>query len=68
MNEILYTGNLKAFIESLNINEEKKNILISKIPDMDSDDRKALFKKLLMIYFLDLEDEEAGERIKKYCS
>jgi hypothetical protein len=65
-NEILYTGNLKAFIESLNVAKEKKDTLISKLPNMDLDERKSLFKKLLMVYFLDIEDKESDERIRKY--
>jgi hypothetical protein len=64
-NEILYTGNLQTFIESLDIPKEKKEALIARLPNMDLDDRKALFKKLLMVYFLDQEDNETEKEIKE---
>lgn len=66
-NKILYNGSLKAFIESLKISREGKDALIAKVDTMDFAERAALFKKLLMVYFLDLESEEAIKKIGKYC-
>ncbi|MDD5568871.1 MAG: hypothetical protein PHG23_00415 [Candidatus Pacebacteria bacterium] len=66
-NKILYNGSLKAFIESLKISRKGKDALIAKVDTMDFAERAALFKKLLMVYFLDLESEEAIKKIGKYC-
>ena len=65
-NTLLKNGSLKKFIQSVNINEEKKKFLTSKVPEMDLEEREKLFKALTEIYLLDLEEKEAIEKVKKF--
>lgn len=57
---------LKDFIEELKISRERKDFLISKVPQLDLKERINLFDTLKEIHFLDLEEEEAISRVEKY--
>ncbi len=61
----LNDGSLKKFIRGVKISQKEKNFLISKLPEMDFEDRKALLETLFKIYLLDLEEKKVIERIKK---
>ena len=63
---LLNNNTLKDFIEAVNINQEKKDFLISKLPEMDREERQNLFKALAQIRLLDLEEKEVLERIKQF--
>ena len=65
-NPFLTNDSLKSFISGLKISKEHKNTLIEALPEMDSEERTKLLKVLSKIYFLDLEEAEAIEKIKKY--
>jgi len=65
-NPFLTNDSLKGFISGLKISKEHKNTLIEALPEMDSEERTKLLKVLSKIYFLDLEEAEAIEKIKKY--
>jgi hypothetical protein len=57
---------LKGLIESVKINKKQKDFLLSQVPQLDLEERKALLKTLVRVYLLDLEEEEAKERIRKF--
>lgn len=63
---LINDGSLKKFIQGIKISQERKDFLLSKLPQMDFDERKALFKTLTEIHLLDLEEKEAIERIEKF--
>lgn len=63
---LLYNESLKNFIKEVKISPKRKEFLLSKIPQMDLEERVKLFKTLAEIYLLDLEEKEALERIDKY--
>ncbi len=64
-NSLLNNKTLKDFIEKINIKKERKDFLTSKLPEMDLEERKKLFKALTSIHLLDLEEKEVIERIKE---
>lgn len=66
VNPFLTNNALKEFIEGLKIRKEQKEFLISKIPELDEEERINLFNMAKEIYLLDLEEEKAIERIKKF--
>ncbi|MBU4299078.1 hypothetical protein KJ636_03490 [Patescibacteria group bacterium] len=63
---IINDESLKGFIQSVGIDEKDKNFLLSKLPEMDFDERKALFEALTKIHLLDLEEEKALAAVDKY--
>lgn len=63
---LLNNQSLEKFIQGVEISQEKKDFLISKLPEMDLEERMALFKTLTKIYLLDLEEKEAIARLKKF--
>ncbi len=65
INPLLSNNTLIKFVQSVNIKEERKDFLISKIPELDEEERISLFKTLTNIYFLDQEEKEAIDEIKK---
>ena len=64
-NPLIQNETLKNFIQGVKISPERKDFLLSKLPEMDFEERKALFEALTKIYLLDLEEERAIARIKK---
>jgi hypothetical protein len=66
VNPFLTNDSLRTFVKGLKISQERKEFLLSKIPQLDEEERKNLFDLLLEIYLLDLEEKRAIERIKKY--
>lgn len=65
-NTLLHNESLIKLTEGLKINQEQKDFLISKIPELDLEERIALFKTLTKVYLLDLEKKEVIERVKKF--
>lgn len=63
---IINDESLKGFIKSVGIDEKDKNFLLSKLPEMDFDERKELFMTLVKIHLLDREEEKALTAIDKY--
>jgi hypothetical protein len=61
----IYNESLTKFIDRLKISPENKKALKAKVPYLDLDERISLLKTLAQIYFLDLEEKETIERIKK---
>ena len=65
-NRLINASGLIKSIEEANIEQADKDFLLSKLPDMDEETRISLFKTLGEICFLDMEEEQAKERIRKY--
>lgn len=65
-NILLSNKTLEMFIKEVNISQDKKDFLLEKLPQLDLEERMALFKTLTQIYLLDLEEEKVKERIKKF--
>ncbi|MFH1657090.1 MAG: hypothetical protein ABH919_01365 [bacterium] len=65
-NSLIYDESLKNFIENIGLASEDKDDLLSKMPQMDEEERTKLFKTLTKIYLLDLEEEEAKQKIRKF--
>ena len=63
---LLHNKSLIKFVQLLGISEDRKELLISKIPELDLEQRKKLFKTLIDVYRLDIKEKEAIERIEKY--
>ncbi|OGZ78151.1 MAG: hypothetical protein A2528_03505 [Candidatus Staskawiczbacteria bacterium RIFOXYD2_FULL_37_9] len=61
----LSNKNFQEFISKLNISEADKNILTSKVPQMDKEERLQILEVLKNIYLLDLEQTQALEKIQK---
>lgn len=59
---------LKDFLETLNINKSQKSLLISKLPQMDLEERELLFRTLSDVYFLGLEEKEAKKKVQEFWS
>lgn len=57
---------LESFIAKIRFSKERKDFLLSKIPQMDREERLKLFETLTKIFLLDLEEKRAIKRIKKY--
>ena len=64
-NPFITNSALKKLIEKLGINQEKKDILLEKLPQLDEEERLRLFETLKNIFFLNLEEKRAIEEIKK---
>ena len=62
---ILSDESLEKFVSKLNLSAENKSFLLEKIPHLDLDQRKFLFRLLFRIHLLDLEEEAVLARIKK---
>ena len=65
-NTLLSNGSLEKFIGSINLDKERKDLLLEKIPKLDLEERKEMFESLTKIYLLDIEEKEAIERVKKF--
>ena len=65
-NYLLNNESLQKFIAAVDINQEHKDFLLSKLPQMDLEERIALLNTLRDIYLLALEEKEAVERIKRF--
>lgn len=67
MTNILFNNeSLKNFIGVVNIGQDKKDFLLSKVPQMDLEERTKLFDVLKEVYLLDLEEKEAVEKVQKF--
>ena len=65
INPLLNNKTLIKFVQDVNIKEDQKEFFISKIPELDEEERMSLFITLTKIYFLDLEEKQALETIEK---
>lgn len=63
---LINNQSLEKFVRGLKVSAEKRDFLLEKIPEMDTEERLALFKTLTKIHFLDLEEKEAVGRIRKF--
>jgi len=66
VNPFLTNNALRKFVEGVKINQERKSFLLSKIPQLDEEERIKLFTLLKEIYLLDLEEEKAIKKVKKF--
>jgi len=66
LNPFLTNNALQKFVEGVKLNEKDKGLLVSRIPQMDEGERIRLFETLKEVYFVDLEEEKAIERLRKY--
>ena len=64
---LLYNESLKNFIEGVGLSRKDKDDLLEKLPQLDLEERIALFKSLSKIHLVDLKEKKAIERIKKFC-
>ncbi len=62
---ILSDESLEKFVSELNISVENKNFLLERIPHLDLEQRKFLFRLLFQIYLLDLEEKAVLSSIRK---
>lgn len=62
---VLNNQTLKSFIESVKIKQDQKDFLISKLPQMNLEERAGLLKTLTNIYLLDSEEKAVAERIRE---
>ena len=62
---ILSDESLEKFVSELNLSAENKSFLLERIPHLDLEQRKFLFRLLFRIYLLDLEEEAVLSKIKK---
>ena len=65
INPFITNLTLKNLIEKLGINQERKDILLEKLPQLDQEERLKLFEILKNIFFLNLEEKRAIEEIEK---
>jgi len=63
-NLLLTNENLKEFVESLKISKEQKDVLILRIPLLDEKERFEFLDALKEIYFLDMDEQDAVEKVK----
>ena len=66
VNPFLTNDALKMFLGELEIEKEKREFLISKIPQMDEEERIKLFNVLKAVYLLEIEKQRAIDRVRKY--
>jgi hypothetical protein len=64
VNQLLLNDNLKSFVEKLEIDQEQKDSLLFKIPQLDKEERLKLLDTLTQIYLLNSEEQETIEKIK----
>lgn len=55
---------LEGFINILDIEKERKNLLLSEISGLNKEERIDFFALLKDIYFIDLREKEALEKLK----
>jgi len=66
VNLFLTNSSLKGFIESTKLAKQDKEFLLSKLPELDEEERIKLFNLLKEVYFIDRGEKEAIEKIKNY--
>lgn len=64
INQLLLNNSFKSFIEKLEIDQEQKDSLLLKIPQLNKEERLKLLDTLAQIYLLNLEEQETIEKIK----
>lgn len=63
-NLFLTNNNLEKLVSSLKISQEQKDSLISKVSQLDEEERIRLLETLKEVYFLDLEEQQAVEELR----
>jgi hypothetical protein len=66
VNPFLTNSSLVSFIDFLNIDEDKKNYFMDRIPQMDEEEREELLSVLRDVYLLEKEKEEAISMIREF--
>lgn len=64
VNLLLTNDNLEKFISGLDISEEEKSSLILKVPQLSEEERIELLATLKDVYLLDIEQQQAVEKLK----
>ncbi len=62
---IFSDASLEKFVSDLKMSLEDKQFLLEKIPQLDLDQRKSLFKLLFDIYLLNLEEGQVLKRFEE---
>ncbi|MDD5146337.1 MAG: hypothetical protein PHN39_01110 [Candidatus Pacebacteria bacterium] len=65
-NPFLHNDALIRFIQACGLDEEGKQFLISKVPQLDDEERISLFETLKEVFLLDMEQKESLERLNQY--
>jgi len=65
-NPFLANASLEKFIKDTKLSDQDKDFLLSKLPELDEEQRIKLFGLLKNIYFVDLEEKQSIENLKKY--
>ena len=66
VNPLLTNPALEGLIKDASIKEKLKEVLISKLPDLQEEDRLDLLNFLTEISFLDIEKEEVKVRVQNF--
>ena len=66
VNPLLTNPALEGLIKDAKLKDKSKEILISKLPDLEEKDRLDLLNFLAAMSFLDTEKEEVKMRIQKF--
>ena len=66
INPLLTNSALEDSIKESTLKSETKELLISKLPDLEEEDRLELVDFLKTIFFLDEEKEEMKARVRKF--
>jgi len=63
---LLHNESLEKLVRMAGLSKDKKELLLSKVPELDLEERIGLFKILTEICRLDIEEKEVVKRVKKY--
>jgi len=66
MSKLLSDESLIAFVNSLNVKQEDRDLFVSKIPYMNEEERKDLFDALNKIYLLGVKKEETVKMVNDF--
>jgi len=66
MSKLLSDESLIAFVNSLNVKQEDRDLFVSKIPYMNEAERKDLFDALNKIYLLGVKKEETVKMVNDF--
>lgn len=64
-NALIKNKGLQALVKSLKIDKDQESFLLEKIPQMDKEERVSLFKTLMEVHLLNMEEKESLERLRK---
>lgn len=64
-NPFITNDALTDFIKGVNLEEKDRSFLLSRLDQMDEEERTKLFNTLLEIYFIDQEEKRAIKKIRE---